>query len=60
MPLFHVQDTDRPMYVIAETYSKALEEWAKSMVIENECHIDDMEPPLGIRYVCPDDDLILS
>lgn len=58
MPLFHVQDADRPMYVIGDSYHEAIQAWLHIIAIENEMDVGDVEPPLGINYLCPDDELI--
>lgn len=64
MPLYHVQDSDRPMWVIAPSFPEALDKWAKLIVKEN----PDMEdvglvlaqnPPRGVAHVCDDDELLM-
>lgn len=62
MPLFEVQDSDAPKYVLARTFNEAIENWER--VIRANDHDDDpsepIEPPLGVRFVCADDDLVVS
>lgn len=60
MPLFEVQDADRPMYVVDDNYSDALEYWKEAVAIENDIPTNEVEPPLGIRFVCVNDDLIIN
>lgn len=60
MPLFEVQDADRPMYVVDDNYSDALEYWKEAVAIENDIPTNEVEPPLGIRFVCGNDDLIIN
>jgi hypothetical protein len=60
MPLFHIQDADRPMFVIDENYKDALEYWREAMAIENECQTSEVEEPLGIKFVCSNNDLIIN
>lgn len=55
MPLFHVQDNDRPAYVIADNYAQAIERWTAAVQQENDGECD---PPAGVRIVCDDTDLI--
>jgi len=60
MKLFHVQDDDRPLYVVAESYQAAHARWAEVIRAENDMELDE-EPdfPLGISIVCGADDLLL-
>jgi len=62
MPLFHVQDADRPAYVLAKNYSEAEERWRAVVGAENdwEGDDDDFAPPLGIMFVCDDAELLLD
>jgi hypothetical protein len=55
--LFHVQDTEREAFVIANNYGEALSKWEEAVKKEN-----DRETwiPRGISYICGDDDLILE
>ena len=59
MMLFHIQDSDRPMYVVATDWNEALAKWREVIAIENEeadCFDDN---PDGIALVAEDDELIL-
>lgn len=58
MKLFHVQDSDRPMYVVAENWEKALRKWRNCVAAENEGTDPEDHEPSGIQYVCDEDDLI--
>lgn len=60
MPLFHVQDSDRPLYVVAKNYGEAEYKWREIIAIENTMFIKDIEPPLGISFICKDNDLITN
>jgi hypothetical protein len=57
MNLYEVQDSDRPMYVIARSWDEALSHWQRVIALEN--NADIVVGPLGIRYVCGPEDLIL-
>ena len=57
--LYHVQDADRPMWVVAGTYGDAVEIWKRHIAPENKCLPADIEDPLGISLVCEANDLIL-
>ena len=52
MNLYEVQDSDRPIYVVAESWTQALEAWKEQMIFENEstpgCGVPE---PSGIRLV---------
>ena len=56
--LYHVQDSDRPMYVVATSWMDALAAWKKQMAAENEESVDDIEEPDGIMKVADPEDLI--
>lgn len=58
MPLFLVQDSDRPMYVKAESFGDAVALWERLIAVENDLDPDDVDYPLGVQYVAPDDELI--
>ena len=68
MPLFQIQDDDRPAFVVAETMQKALSIWAGLVREENR---DDPELghslalpepiyPKGISYIADDRELIIG
>ena len=56
MPLFQVQDNDRPMYVVADDFQDAFSKWEKVIREENGGEVGEL--PLGIMYICADVDLI--
>jgi hypothetical protein len=56
--LFHVQDSDRPMYVVASDWKDAIDKWKDCVAHENDMEPRDVDEPLGIHMVCDDDDLI--
>jgi len=58
MPLFHVQDSDRPGFVVAENYAEAVRKWQAAVSAEN----DGEEPgnPQGVSLMCDDGDLIID
>ena len=59
MPLFLVQDTDRPMWVFAGDYGHACVKWKKRMAVENEMdNWEDVEEPQGINFICDDDEVL--
>ena len=61
MPLYQVQDADRPMYVWAKTWMNALNAWKQHIAIENgNMPVSDVEEPLGIMYVAEDHDVIID
>lgn len=60
MPLFHVQDSDRPFYIVAKDYSQAEFVWKKIIAKENEISVEDVCSPRGIHFVCDDMELVLN
>jgi hypothetical protein len=59
MPLFHIQDDDRPTWVIALDYREAIEKWEAMLRKETDMDIFEIQPPKGIAWMCDDDELIL-
>jgi len=59
MPLFQIQDSDCPMFVVADDYNDALGKWLDKLAKDNECPADEVEGPRGIAHICDDDELIL-
>lgn len=59
--LFHVHDSDRPMYVIATSWASAIEKWRALVRKENEeREIPTSSPdPNSITLLAQDDDIIL-
>lgn len=60
MPLYFIQDNDRPLWVVAKDYGQAAYVWKKIVAKENELPIDDVEDPYGIQYVCDDLQLVFN
>lgn len=58
MKLFNVQDSDRPMWVIADSYGHAVERWKVLVAKENDMWLDDVEDPQGVHFVCDHDELL--
>lgn len=58
MPLFQIQDTDRPAFVFAENYAEAESKWRSAVSHEN----DDQDPGpcQGISYICDDNEIIVG
>lgn len=57
MPLFHVQDSDRPMWIVGKDWHDALAQWKAQISAEND---GDESEPLGIQHVCDNDELIVN
>ena len=59
--LFHIQDTDCPMYVIAKDWQEALEKWRSQLCDDADELTSDSreEQPQGIALIAEDDELIL-
>ena len=58
MPLFYVQDSDRPAYVVAKTYSEAISKWQHAVTVENDG--EHAGNPDGVLLICGDDELIVA
>ena len=59
MPLFHIQDDDRPLYVVAHDYNQAVAKWQKIVKDEN----DDIEEPIlpkAVALIADDHDLVIG
>lgn len=61
MNLYYLQDSDRPLWVVAEDWTAALQKWRKLVKEENDDNdAPDVEyQPQGIQLVCETDDLLL-
>jgi len=58
MPLYKVQDSDRPMFVVGESFERALEMWKVQVASENpDC---DVSPPDGITLVADDLEILIA
>jgi len=61
MPLFHVQDNERPAYVIAKDYGEACSKWKMAIAKENDIDPQEIiDEPMGIAYLSDDTDLIVE
>lgn len=61
MPLFEIQDDDRPMYVVAGSWRDALEAWENHCKFEYPGIVENGETrPLGIRHVVDDHQILLD
>lgn len=59
MNIYHIQDPDRPMWVVAPTYNDALWRWKTVIADENGCTFDDVEDPQGMAFICGGNELLL-
>lgn len=61
MKLFHVQDSDRPMFVVAESFQDAVDRWEALVREENHTPPNEkIEPPSGIAFICDENDLLIG
>lgn len=60
MPLYHVQDSDRPLYVVAKDFGDAVKKWQHVIYNENG-PFDEGENnnPQGVYLICDDDELVI-
>lgn len=63
MNLYEVQDSDRPMYVVAKSWADAIDRWKAEIEIENGMKsgtfATEMPEPDGIRLVCANTDMAM-
>lgn len=57
--LYLVQDSDRPMHVIASSWSEAIEKWKALVAKENEMEPAHLDEPSGIQLICGPDEIIV-
>ncbi|MGE0289341.1 MAG: hypothetical protein AB7I42_24085 [Bradyrhizobium sp.] len=58
MKLYNVQDAERPMFVVAETFAQAIARWTALVQFENPGV--EIDPPQGVQFIADDDELLLS
>ena len=58
--LFHVDDTERPMYIVAADWTAALEAWRSQVSAEADVAPEETPEPDGIYLVCGSDDLLIT
>jgi hypothetical protein len=57
MPLFRIQDTDRPAFVLATDFHEAIEKWQAAVAAEND---GEIFIPQGVEILAPDTELIIA
>lgn len=57
--LFHIQDSDRPIWVVATDWQDALNKWRKLIVEENGDDEASANPD-GIEWVCDSNELLIT
>lgn len=60
MPLYYVQDGDRPMHVLAKSWQGAVFAWRNRCCVENEGTSPAEHDPQGIMLVAENDDIIVT
>ncbi len=61
MRLYLVQDSDRPLYVTANTMGEAVRKWQRKIFEENSGEYEDManvEEPQGVQLICEENELL--
>lgn len=58
MNLYHVQDNDRPMWVLAKDYGHAVTLWKRHVGEENDMSAIVVDEPQGVQFICDEDDLL--
>lgn len=57
--LYHVQDSDRPMFVVAQNFQEAIDKWANVIRNENNLPLTEEVIPEGVNRMCDQHDLIV-
>lgn len=52
--LYHIQDSDRPAYVLAKSYTSAVHQWKCVIARENEIPIEEVDDPQGVNLLTDD------
>ncbi len=60
MPLYLVQDSDRPIYVFASSMSDAVFKWQTAVAKENDDTVEGIGEPTGVTFLCSDYELIID
>lgn len=60
MNLYHIQDSDRPLWIVAASWSAALSTWKQDVAQENDMDPNEVEEPQGITLVCEAHELIVT
>jgi len=58
MKLFNIQDSDRPMWIIATDFGDAVYRWKQKIADENDMAIEQVDEPQGCQFVCDEDELL--
>lgn len=57
MKLFNVQDSERPMFVVADSFADAIARW--TALIQSENPGQEIDPPAGVQFIADEDELLL-
>jgi hypothetical protein len=72
--LYQIQDDDRPMWVVADSFEEALEDWRGLIKRENPCDLPAADPnhdahcrgthkepqPQGVSFICEGNELLID
>jgi hypothetical protein len=58
--LYLVQHEDGPMWVVADSFARAVDRWTQCAAYENGVSEDVVDEPQGVQFVCKAHDLILG
>jgi hypothetical protein len=72
--LYQVQDSDRPMWVVADSFEAALAAWRAVIYDENPCNLSredanhdadcrgthEVPQPMGVNFICEGDELLVT
>lgn len=56
--LYLIQDPDRPMHVVAESWTQAVTKWKQLVAVENDLKPEEVDEPHGIALIAETGDLL--
>lgn len=56
--LYLIQDPDRPMHVVADSWTQAVFKWKQLVALENEMKPEEVDEPQGIALIAQTNDLL--
>lgn len=57
--IYLVQDIERPLWVVATSYTEALIRWEQNAARENDCAVWELDAPQGIQLVAEYDEVLI-
>lgn len=58
MAIYLVKDSDRPMWVRADSFGEAVNKWKALVADENAEALTDVDEPRGVEFVCGEEEFL--